>query len=253
MIIPKDQPFDSAPFFAGGAGMFVEFHDIVKPVYMYAVMKMIITKESYGLPTDIIKEFSIASLLEWYHNRRYRNPLKQLDWMHKIPENDLDNLMKEILKDESIYTLAPDLNICRMVSVYRMQHMVFPWFIYSEEYEPGIEKVCKKTFAGIKYTYLHGDLKQAISKCDQNYTYIFSDIEKVKMGSEILHGTCSHLLIARDYRYNLASDYKTMKYDLGELAMKHPFLRIDTITAMDNGLMQHSFDNIIVNNNERSL
>ena len=88
-----DKPFDSAPFFAGGAGFFVEFHDIIKPVYLYAVVKMIMDESHYGLPVDIIREYSILSLVEWYKNRRYRNPLKQLDWADKIPLKDLDSLM----------------------------------------------------------------------------------------------------------------------------------------------------------------
>lgn len=241
-----DKPFDSAPFFAGGAGFFVEFHDIIKPVYLYAVVKMIMDESHYGLPVDIIREYSILSLVEWYKNRRYRNPLKQLDWADKIPLKDLDSLMEEILKDQSLYKLAPCLNIERMISVYRTQHMIFPWYIYSEEYEEGIEYICKILFQDIQYKYLYGDLKKAISSTDQNFTYIFSDIEKVKMSSEILHGTCSHLLVARDYRYNFKDNFKTMKYDLLELAQKHPFLRIDTTTAMDIGLMGDSFSNIMI-------
>ena len=250
MNFPTDQPFDSGPFFAGGAGMFVEFHDIIKPAYLYAVIKMIITGDNYGLPTNIIKDFSILSLLEWYQNRRYRNPIKQLDWMNKIPEEQLNELLKEIMKDETIYTLAPTLTIGRIIDVYHMQHMIFPWYVYSEEYEPGIEKACDEIFQSIKYNYIYGDLHNAIAKCDQNYTYIFSDIEKVKIISEILHGTCNHILVARDYRYNYKNAFKTMKYDLGDLSTKHPFLRIDSTMAIDLSYMENSFDNIITNKEE---
>ena len=128
-----DKPFETAPFFSGGAGFFVEFHDIIKPVYLYAIVKIMLDESHFGLPVDIIKDYSVLSLLEWYKMRRYRNPLKQLDWANKIPTEDLDNLMKELLKDQSLYKLAPPLNIDRMIGVYRAQHMVFPWYIYSEE------------------------------------------------------------------------------------------------------------------------
>ena len=246
MVIPTDQAFHTNAFFSGGAGCFVEYHDIVKPVYLYAVIKMILNNESYGMPTYLIKDMSLLSILEWYQNRRYRNPLQQLDWAHSIPEEKLDNLLGHILNDDSsIYDLAPVLNIGRLLDVYRSQHMCFPWFIYSKHYEDGITTTLGKVFQGTDYKYLHGDLKSAIMRCDQNFTYIFSDIETAKKASEILIGTCSHILVARDYRYNFTDDFKTMKYDLGEIARTHPFLRIETTTAMDIGLMEHAFDNVL--------
>lgn len=226
--------------------MFIQYHDVLKPAYLYAVFRMVITKETYGLPVDIIENFSILSLLEWYKGRRYKNPLKQLDWMHKIPPEELDALLQNILKDESIYRLSPLLNFGRMIQVYKSQHMTFPWIVYSEEYEEGIAKDCKNIFSGIKYKYVHGSLKEALSKCDQNYTYIFSDIELLNLASTILHGTYSHLLLARDYRYNYVDGFRTMKYDLRTMMSSHPFLRIETITAMDVDLMEDSFNNVIV-------
>ncbi len=249
MKSPTDQGFKTNAFFSGGAGIFIEYHDAIKPVYLYAVIKMMMTGESYGLPIDIIKNFSILSIVEWYKNRRYRNPLEQLDWAHKIDPKELKKLMTEILKDETIYQLAPSLNIERLIYVYQQQHMIFPWYVYSDEYEPGIEKSCKTIFSGVNYKYLHGDMKTAIMKCDQNFTYIFSDIEHVAKSADILIGTCSHIILARDYRYNYKDNFKTMKYDLGDMAMTHPFLRIDTNIAMDVSLMQHSFDNVTVNGN----
>lgn len=230
--------------------MFVQYHDILKPTYLYAVFRMIITKENYGLPTNIIENFSILSLLEWYQNRRYKNPLQQLDWKHQIPEETLNAVLKDILKDHSVYHLAPMLNFGRMIQVYKLQHMIFPWVIYSEEYEEGIEKDCKNIFNGIKYKYVHGPLKEAIMKCDQNYTYIFSDIELLNLASTVLHGTYSHLLLSRDYRYNYVDSFKNMKYNLKKMMSSHPFLRIETITAMDISLMEDSFNNVIIRKEE---
>ena len=240
-----DKPFETNAFFVGGAGMFVEFHDIVKPVYLYAVMDMLISNISYGLPIEMLRDFSIASILEWYKYRRYRNPLQQLDWQHKLPKEKLDEVMNAILTDTSVYTLAPSLNIGLFLDVYRSQHMTFPWFIYSEEYEDGIKESCDILFGSIPHKYVHGDLRNAIKKCDQNYTYIFSDIEKIEPVSEILHGTFSNILVASDYRYNYKDNFRTMKYNLQEVMSKHPFVRIATTTAMDLDAMGNSFDNLI--------
>lgn len=244
MNFPTDQSFNTNNFFAGGAGIFSEFHDVIKPVYLYAIINMILSKQTYGLPISIIENFSLGSIIEWYKNRRYINPLKQLDWANKASDEELDEILSKILKDESIYKLAPSLNIDRLLYVYKKQHMVFPWFIYSKDYEPGIAKSCKYIFNGIQYKYLYGDLKEAISKCDQNFTYIFSDIETVAKSAEILKGTCSNIILAKDYRYNYKDNFKTFKYDLPNMQITHPFIRIELNTAMDLSLMAHSFDNI---------
>ena len=44
--------FNTNELFAGGAGMFIQYHDIIKPVYLYAIVKMIATKNSFGLPIN---------------------------------------------------------------------------------------------------------------------------------------------------------------------------------------------------------
>lgn len=243
----NDQHFNTSSFFTGGSGMFIQYHDIIKPVYLYAIMKMIITKESYNLPIEIISDMSIMSIIEWYKNRRYKNPLKQLDWNNQIDIEELDVLLHFILQqDHTIYKLAPTLNIDRIFSVYKLQHMDFPIFIYSEEYEEGIESDCKNSLIGLPYKYLYGNLKNAISKCNENFTYIFSDIEMVKDAAKILRGTFSHILLARDYRYNYIDNFHNMKYSMQEIMSSTPFIRTGTTLAMDITRMSpDSFKNII--------
>lgn len=228
------KPLDTGTMFSGGAGMFIQYHDIVKPVYLYAIIQMLLTDQSYGLPINIIKNISILSLLEWYLNRRYVNPLKCLDYANNISMKDMDDLLLHILsEDRSISKLAPVLNIGKMLYVYRVHHMTFPIYVYSAVEEPYIREDCKNVFQGIDCKYISGDLKSAIEKCDQNFTYIFSDIELAKNAAEILYGTCSHILIARDYRYNYTDYRRTFKYDLPELQRSHPFIRVGTTLATD--------------------
>lgn len=244
-MMDASKTLDTNVFFSGGAGMFLQYHDVIKPVWLYAIMNMIVKHEDYGLPLNIIEKFSVRSILEWYMNRRYQNPLRQLDWAHRINPNDLNTLMQIILKDESIYRLAPLLNIERMIEVYHKQHMSFPIYIYSENEEPYIKTDCMNSFHGIQVKYLYGDLKNAIQKCDQNFTYIFSNIDLVKNAAEILKGTCSHILLARDFRYNYRDNFKTFKHDLENIMTSNPFVRIGTTLTMDLNLMNNAFDNII--------
>ena len=221
-------------FFSGGGGMFIQYHDVIKPVYLYTIVKMLITGESYGLPLFIIKNMNKLSLVEWYIKRRYINPLKQLDFQNVIDESDLNNLLKNILKnDESIYKLAPTMNIQIMIDVAKQQHMSFPLYIYSEEYDPFIESDCKKIMKGFSFIYVYGDLEQSLKKCDQNFTYIFSNIELAKNASKILTGQCSHIVIANDYRYNYMDNMKTLKYNLSELSKEYPYVRMGTFSVMN--------------------
>lgn len=233
-MISDGKPFDTNIFFSGGAGMFIQYHDIVKPVGLYVIIKMILTHQSYGLPIDIVKNMSILSLIEWYVNRRWKNPLKCLDYAKKIDIDILDNLFQNILNDDpSIYQYSPSLNIEKILSVYNQQHMSFPIYIYSEKEEPYIKKDCENIFPGIEIKYIYGDLEECIKKCDQNFTYIFSDIELVKRAATILIGTCSHILIAEDYRYNYLGYRNNFKYNLKDIAVHHPYVRIGSTIAMD--------------------
>lgn len=240
-MIPEKN-FDTNVFFSGGAGMFIEYHDIVKPVYLYAIIKMIIEGESFGLPIDIIRNMSVFSLIEWYLNRRYINPFKCLDYNHYLPDESLDSMLwGYMLHDTSLYDLAPPLNISSMLDIYHRQHMTFPVYIYSKNEEPYIKDDCKNIFHGIPVNYVFGDLESAIKKCDQNFTYIFSDLELATKSAKILLGTCSHVLVARDYRYNYTDNFKTFKHDLNELATNHPFIRVGTTMATDVARLAVSF------------
>ena len=245
-MITDGKSFDTNVFFSGGAGMFLQYHDIVKPVYLFAIVKMILTKTSFGLPLDIIQDWSIPSLIEWYIMRRYKNPLQCLDHRKILDPEELDSLLYKILEsDSSLYKLSPGLNIRLMMNVYKRQQMSFPIYIYSEREEPHILQDCKNMFSGISVKYFYGDLKSAIVKCDQNFTYILSDINIVKDLCKILAGTCSHILLAREYRYNYKDYCMTFKYDLLDLAQSHPFIRMGTTLATNPETLAWSLKNTL--------
>lgn len=233
MLVDGKQ-FDTNAFFSGGAGIFMQYYDIIKPIYLFAIYKMIMLGFDFGLPIDIISSMNKTSVVEWYTNRRFKNPLRCLDYKHQIDPVILDDILKKIISDDiSIYSLCPIMNIGKMLDIYVHQRMVFPVYIYTEEEDPFVREDCKSIFRGINYKYIYGDLGECIKKCDQNFTYIFSDIELVKESSEILNGTCSHILLAREYRYNYIDNCKTLKYDLHKMALSHPFIRIGTMMVFD--------------------
>lgn len=206
--------------------MFIEYEDIVKPLGLYVIVKMMLGGESYGLPIEILNKLTNVSLVEWYVNRRYRNPLKSLDFLHRLDHSELDQLYRNILQsDPSLFKLSCSMNIQKLMGVYKMQHMNFPVYIYHPVELQSIKDDCGTIFSGVNLNYVFGDLKDALTKRTQNFTYIFSDIELVNQAAEILIGTCSHVILAQDYRYNRVGISK-YKYDLLELAKKHPFVRM---------------------------
>lgn len=234
--------FNTNELFAGGAGMFIQYHDIIKPVYLYAIVKMIATKNSFGLPINIIKNMSIISIIEWYMNRRYINPFKCLDYNHQLTDDILDNMLwGYLLHDKTIYQLSPALNISIILDQCKKQNIQIPIFVYSEKEEPYIKEDIKNIFSGMDVKYIFGDLTECLKQTTENFTYIFSDIELVKRSSEILMGTCSHILLSADYRYNYIDFIEIFKYDLTKLMKEHPYVRIGITESVNKFQLVESF------------
>jgi len=224
--------FDTNVFFSGGAGMFIQYHDLVRPVYLMAIIKMLLGGPTFGLPIEVLRSMPIESLIEWYVNRRYINPIKCLDFKNLLTTEDAADIMKKILDaDPSIYTMAPTMNIHRLLYAYSKQHMGFPVYIYTREFEDGVKRDCEGLFPGITAKYLYGDLRRCIEKCDQNFTYMISDVDLLPEMAAILVGNCSSVIVAHNYRYNFKPKSKEFKHSLEEIETRFPFIRIDTNTV----------------------
>ena len=238
--------FNTNNLFSGGAGMFIQYHDVLKPTYLYAVFKMIINKDTHGLPFHLIQKMNMGSIIEWYKNRRYINPLKQLDYQHILDEKELFIFLSKYMKeDESIYRLSPLLNFKMILNVYRTQNMNFPIWIYSKEEEPNILKDCGVIFADIPFKYVFGNVADCVKQCGQNFTYIFSDIELFRDACVALNKVYAHLLLTSDYRYNYIDGHQTLKYDLKELTQKSFPIRTGTISVYEGLDLKEVFSNII--------
>ena len=219
--------FDTNAFFSGGAGIFLQYYDVIRPIYLYALFTMIVNDYTLGLPFHIIQNMSVLSLLEWYKNRHYVNPLKQLDFNNQASEEQLDDTLEKVITtDKSLYNLAPVLSIARLINVYHQQHMSFPFFIYSEKENPFIKKDCDDLFLDIPHHYVYGDLETALKKCDHNFSYIFSNIELLKMAIPNLSGKFANVLLSQDYRYNFKDYFRTPKYNMQELVNDVPLVRL---------------------------
>ncbi len=235
------ESFKTDQLFAGGSGLFLQYFDVVKPIYLYATLSLVYGN-NYGLPIEIIKNMTLSQLFEWYKQRRCINPLYSIDYMSIVPHTELDRLLNSLMNDESLYSITPLLNISRFIEVYRAQRMVFPFYIYTETENKYVKADVDNIFGTIPHYYVYGDLSLATQKCRSNFTYIFSDIELLNNTAKILRGTYSHILLASDYRYNSYAGIP--KYDLKDIMANNPYIRTGTTTVMDIEIIGNMFHNI---------
>ena len=230
-FIPK--PFDTRKMFSGGAGLFIQFQDVVTPIYLFAIIKLIITDTSLGLPLNIINNMSILSLAEWYIKRSNINPIQELDYEHQLSSQEANLLLYKILEDRSIYDHSPVFNVGLMLDVYKYKKMNIPIYIYSEYQDPYIEYYCRNHFPDISIKYLYTDIQSAIKQCNDNFTYIFSNIEFFKQACELLKGTYANILLSQEYKYNYIDNCITTKYPLEELMFNNPFILTGTTPVIN--------------------
>lgn len=230
-----DKKLDPGKMFPGGNGMFIQYEDVVKPIYLTLINKFLINNYyPISLPYSLLKNFSQASLAEWYINRKHINPLKELDLYKQYSEDELDKILSdEMDNDNTIYDLSPIMKIHKILLSYAELRMDCPIYIYSKNYHKGIEDDIQTCFRGVVPLYVHGDLEKCLQKLDFNFTYIFSDINLAAKAAELLVGATSHILVLDEYRYNYNDNFKTMKYNLQELMKKYPVCRIERFLGVD--------------------
>ena len=238
-FIPK--PFDTSRF-TGGAGLFIQFEDVVTPIYLFAMIKLILTEQSFGIPIHIIKDMSILSIAEWYIKRNNQNPILDLDYDHQLSKDHADELLYKILQDKSIYDYSPPMNIKLFFEVYQYKKMNFPIYIYSQFKDPNIEYYCTKNFASIQLHFIDTtDIIQAIDLLSKdNYTFILSNIHLFKQAVEHLHGKYAHVLIAEDYKYNYKDNCHVMLYDIVKLMIDNPFVATSATSVINPKVLANS-------------
>jgi len=206
---------------------------------------MILEKDDpYGLPFHIIKHLPYHSMIEWYMNRNHQNPLYNIDYLHLADRKTLDHIMQDILShDKSLYKLSPSLNMVRILSMYQPQHMTFPVYIYSQYEDPFIAEDMKESLPSIPFTFVHGEIDQAVKRLPDNFTYIFSNLESIKSAYSVLEQKFCHILIASDYSYNYSDFNNTFKYPIESFQRDN--IRVGIINAVDRDQLVSSMMHLI--------
>ena len=175
-------------------------------------------RSQYGLQIDSIKDFSLLSIIEWYINRAYTNPLKLLDPGRKASDDQLDLILNKILQsDRTLYTAAPFLNAEKLIAVIRLQKLGIPVMVYTENFEEGVQDSIGH-WTNTQYVY--GNFEQIVSKLPNNSSFIFSDITLAKRLLDISSfDTIASVMIASDYYYNF-KDKDNYKFDFVQEMIK---------------------------------
>lgn len=226
--------FSASKTFFGGSALLIEYNDVIKPVYLTAIIKMIMDEKlQFGLPFHTIKSFSLASLVEWYKNRHYINPIKVLDYKRLATNEQLQKMLQIVLKDQSIYRLTPMLDSIRLIAVSEQNQLNVPIYVYSEQNNPHIQEDLKQNY--INANYIFGPIKQIVEVIPSNATFIFSNIDLVKEAIEQIDPKKSaNFIVVSDYGYNFSNNH--YKHDFGALLSKlfKPFIVVNNISIFNN-------------------
>ena len=62
-FVTDGKVFDTNAFFAGGAGLVIQYEDTIKPIQLFALIKMLRNDISFGLPIKPLLDFNQRSLM----------------------------------------------------------------------------------------------------------------------------------------------------------------------------------------------
>lgn len=169
-------------------------------------------------------------LMEWYLNRKHRNPLYDLCYFDvdgDLTDNqitfvsELDDMLEEALQNPSIYDIDLTTNAVPM-----LQHILTAEFIPRiVVYHPAENQYIKESIEelfGKKAELKTGDLEDVLKDVPEDSLYFFSNAETIPILADIGKLDYSAILVAQDYAYNWVSD-DDFVVDFDELEKDHVF------------------------------
>lgn len=218
---------ENGEIFTNSSTIVIEFLDICMcPGFsIFDDLRRVGKKESaYGK----FKDYSEAALFEWYINRKHNNFLYQLyNIDSNSPKKDaVDAMYRECLKIPQYYNeKALKLNFMSVLDYLRdTKTLVSKIFIYSDFEIPAIKSFLDNYKMSSHCEYVYGDFKELLDTkiTDKKTTYVFSDIDKVKILKDNNRLKMSSIIIPIEYRYN-KTDMTNLKYPINEWQKETPF------------------------------
>ena len=230
---PKRAVFrtNNTSFFTNSKCVFIEYCDgLSLPwlVFLSSLPKIPGMDKLFDL--DQIRCLDEFGLMEWYLNRRHRNPLYDLCYFDVDGEltdeqiefvSELDDMLEEALHNKYIYEVNLTTN-----AVPILQHILTAEFVPSiVVYHPVENEYIKEDIQemfGNKAELRTGDIEEVLKDIPEDSMYIFSDAENISVLEDLDKLDYSAILAVQDYFYNWASDDKFL-VDFDELQKDHIF------------------------------
>lgn len=174
------------------------------------------------------KNYSDAALFEWYVNRKNNNFLYEL---YNIQPNDpkkyaVDKMYEDCMKIPMYYNeKAFKLNFLNVLNYLKeTKTLVSKVYIYTDFEIPAVRDYLEHFKMTISYDYIYGDFKELLHTklTEEKTTYVFSDIEKVKILKDEDRLRKASVIMPIEYRYNKI-DMNTLKYPIDEWQNEVPF------------------------------
>lgn len=218
---------ENGEIFTNAKCIVIEFLDICM-CPGFAIMNDLRRIGSKGSAYSRYKDYSNASLFEWYVNRKHTNFLYEL---YNIDSNDpkklaVDQMYEECMKIPQYYQeKAFNLNFMNILDYLReSKTLVSKIYIYSDFEIPAIRDFLDRYKMTISCEYIYGDFSNLLDTkiTEEKTSYVFSDIEKVKILKDKNRLKMSSIILPAEYRYNKI-DMNTLKYPIDEWQKEIPF------------------------------
>lgn len=169
-------------------------------------------------------------LMEWYVNRKHRNPLYDLchfdvdgeltDEQSKFV-SELDGMLEEALDNPYIFDVELTTNAAPMIQHLLAAEFVPKVVVYHPVENPYIKQSIDDMF-GAKAELKTGELEDVLQEIPDDSLYFFSNAESIPILEDIGKLDYSAILVAQDYAYNWVSDDEFI-VDFDELEKEHIF------------------------------
>lgn len=218
---------ENGEIFTNSKVIVIEFLDICM-CPGFAIMNDLRRIGTPGSVYSKYKDYSIPALLEWYVNRKNNNFLYEL---YNINPNDpkklaVDQMYKECMSIPMYYLEKSfNLNFMSVLDYLKdTKTLVSKVYIYSDFEIPPIKTFIDHYHMTIPCEYIYGDFKELLhtTLTEEKTTYVFSDIEKVKIMKDEDRLKLSSIILPIEYRYNKL-DMHTLKYPIDEWQKDIPF------------------------------
>lgn len=219
-------------FFTNSECVFVEYCDGVKlPWFTLLTFLQHSSPVEEIFDMDQIQCLDENGLLEWYLNRKHRNPLYDLCKFDVDGEdlsedelkflNGLDDLLDEWINVKDVYDIELTTNITPLLQHMAYGKLVKRIVIYHPTKIEFMEDDIKELIGPIAELKT-GDIEDIISELPNDTLYIFSDAENISVLEDTKGLDYSAILAVQDYNYNWI-DEKTYLVNFEELEKNYVF------------------------------